>query len=389
VSVRAEPEPDVDELKRQAEALRAEVETLQQEAQAAREEELRRNPPPPPKPKRERPKPVQRKTEEEEGFSLPSFNLFNGDDDSQKQKKQPVTDDEVELASKALACLPYLLPMSDAIPFGQYVINDFPLIALPLLPFAPFVALLNAIPFGGFIEDEEGPRRLSASRCVEALSRPRGDSFPGMTDVGGFFSEFECIRTASRSFRGAPGETSRTAPERGLRGRSAPRRTPLDASTPSPRSRTSGAAARASRRLARDRGGDPSTSSRCAALGRRRAVRGDHAYAIDATRHALLAPYSDELSDRALGRRGDAVLAVRAADPFEIGAVAAEVVAAVSCADAADLPPPPLVEVTRPPPAPATACSGPRRASRVCASVSASGNSAPTASRFAALLRAT
>merc|ERR1712072_1409298 len=79
-------------------------------------------PPPPPKPKRERPKPVQRKTEEEE-----------------------------ELASKALACLPYLLPMSDAIPFGQYVINDFPLIALPLLPFAPFVALLNAIPFGGFI----------------------------------------------------------------------------------------------------------------------------------------------------------------------------------------------------------------------------------------------
>ena len=151
VSVRAEPEPDVDELKRQAEALRAEVETLQAEAQAAREEELRRNPPPPPKPVRERPKPVKRKEPEEEGFSLPSFNLFYGDDDSQKQKKQPVTDDEVELASKALACLPYLLPMSDAIPFGQYVINDFPLIALPLLPFAPFVALLNAIPFGGFI----------------------------------------------------------------------------------------------------------------------------------------------------------------------------------------------------------------------------------------------
>ena len=73
VSVRAEPEPDVDELKRQAEALRAEVETLQAEAQAAREEELRRNPPPPPKPVRERPKPVKRKTEEEEGFSLPSL----------------------------------------------------------------------------------------------------------------------------------------------------------------------------------------------------------------------------------------------------------------------------------------------------------------------------
>ena len=58
VSVQAEPEPDVDELKRQAEALRAEVETLQAEAQAVREEELRRNPPPAPKPKRERPKPA-------------------------------------------------------------------------------------------------------------------------------------------------------------------------------------------------------------------------------------------------------------------------------------------------------------------------------------------
>ena len=64
----------------------------------------------------------------------------------------------------------------------------------------------------------------------------------------------------------------------------------------------------------------------------------------------LLARYYDKLYDRHLGRRGDAVLAVRAADPFETGAVAAEVAAAVSCADAADLPPPPLVEVTRPPP---------------------------------------
>ena len=79
-------------------------------------------------------------------------------------------------------------------------------------------------------------------------------------------------------------------------------------------------------------------------------MRGDHAYAIDATRHALLAPYSDELSDRTLGRRGDAVLAVRAAVPFDAGAVADAVVAAVSRADAADLPPPPPVEATRPPP---------------------------------------
>ena len=69
----------------------------------------------------------------------------------------------------------------------------------------------------------------------------------------------------------------------------------------------------------------------------------NHAYAIDATRHAPLAPYSDELYDRHLGRRGDAVLAVRAADPFDAGAVADAVVAAVSRADAADLPPPCLL----------------------------------------------
>ena len=57
-----------------------------------------------------------------------------------------------------------------------------------------------------------------------------------------------------------------------------------------------------------------------------------------------------KLYDRDVGRRGDAVLTVRAADPYDAAAVADAVVVAVSCADAADLPPPPLVEVTRPPP---------------------------------------
>ena len=64
----------------------------------------------------------------------------------------------------------------------------------------------------------------------------------------------------------------------------------------------------------------------------------------------LLARYYDKLYDRHLGRRGDAVLAVRAADPFDADAVADAVVATVSRADAADLPPPPPVEATRPPP---------------------------------------
>ena len=99
----------------------------------------------------------------------------------------------------------------------------------------------------------------------------------------------------------------------------------------------------------------------------------------------------DKLYERHLGRRGaDAVHAVRADDPFETDAVAADVVVAVSCADAADLPPPPLVEVTRPPPSARDddcvqwcAPSEPRL--RIRAGV---GQCAATASRFAALLRA-
>ena len=71
---------------------------------------------------------------------------------------------------------------------------------------------------------------------------------------------------------------------------------------------------------------------------------------LTACARLLLARYYDKLYDRHLGRRGDAVLAVRAADPFDADAVADAVVAAVSRADAADLPPPPPVEATRPPP---------------------------------------
>jgi hypothetical protein len=64
----------------------------------------------------------------------------------------------------------------------------------------------------------------------------------------------------------------------------------------------------------------------------------------------LLARYYEKFYDRHLGRRSDAVLAVRAADSSDAVAVAVAVVAAVSRADAADFPPPPPVEATRRPP---------------------------------------
>ena len=44
---------------------------------------------------------------------------------------------------------------------------------------------------------------ISASRCVETPSRHRRDSCPSDEVVGGFFFEFEAIRTASRD-RNAP-----------------------------------------------------------------------------------------------------------------------------------------------------------------------------------------
>ena len=47
----------------------------------------------------------------------------------EEEKPKRVTSDDgdkVPWAERALACAPYLLPLSDALPFGNYVFNDFP-----------------------------------------------------------------------------------------------------------------------------------------------------------------------------------------------------------------------------------------------------------------------
>ena len=139
------------------------------------------------------------------------------------------------------------------------------------------------------------------------------------------------------------------------------------------RAHAGGAARRPRRRVGRRaRGAPPGGLRRGRSRGRGRRTRLNAALALVAKRlgpddtarakgfldagdlaacaRLLLARYYDKLYDRHLGRRGDAVLAVRAAVPFDAGAVADAVVAAVSRADAADLPPPPPVEATRPPP---------------------------------------
>ena len=56
-----------------------------------------------------------------------------------------------------------------------------------------------------------GLHRSAASRGAPAVSRRRGDSFPRIMAVGGFFFDFELIRTASSPVSGATGETFRTA----------------------------------------------------------------------------------------------------------------------------------------------------------------------------------
>mmetsp|Transcript_23699 Transcript_23699/g.81395 ORF Transcript_23699/g.81395 Transcript_23699/m.81395 type:complete len:294 (-) Transcript_23699:21-902(-) len=143
---------DVETLRDQAAKLRAEVEVLQAEAAKERAEELKRNPPPPePEKKAEAPEKkavAALETDDDAGFSFP--NPFGGGDDAQP-KRAVSSDEDVAALLRVAACAPYLLPLSDVIPFSQYIANDFPIVLLPLAPFAPFVALLNVIPFGSFI----------------------------------------------------------------------------------------------------------------------------------------------------------------------------------------------------------------------------------------------
>ncbi|KAJ8609704.1 hypothetical protein CTAYLR_008443 [Chrysophaeum taylorii] len=130
----AHPKVDIAMLLREAglPALREEVAALQEEALAAAalaaetqkpaDEEPEQQPPP----KKQPPKPPP------------------------PQRRDP--DDAIGWGDRALACAPYLLPLSDVLPFGKYVLTDFPVIAVALVgPFAPLLAILNAVPFGGFL----------------------------------------------------------------------------------------------------------------------------------------------------------------------------------------------------------------------------------------------
>ena len=112
---------DVETLRDQAAKLRAEVEVLQAEAAKERAEELKRNPPPPePEKKAEAPEKkavAALEADDDAGFSFP--NPFGGGDDA-PPKRAVSSDDDVTALLRIAACAPYLLPLSDVIPFSQY-----------------------------------------------------------------------------------------------------------------------------------------------------------------------------------------------------------------------------------------------------------------------------
>jgi len=50
-----------------------------------------------------------------------------------------------------IASLPYLLPLLDSIPFGKFILLQYPFVARALAPLAPLAALYNSFPFAPFV----------------------------------------------------------------------------------------------------------------------------------------------------------------------------------------------------------------------------------------------
>jgi uncharacterized membrane protein len=46
---------------------------------------------------------------------------------------------------RVFACLPYLLPLIDCLIFGSFLLNQFPLLQLFLLPIQPVIAIYNSL----------------------------------------------------------------------------------------------------------------------------------------------------------------------------------------------------------------------------------------------------
>lgn len=52
---------------------------------------------------------------------------------------------------RVFACLPYLLPLLDALMFGSFLLNQFPVLQLLFLPLLPLMQIYRGVPFLGLI----------------------------------------------------------------------------------------------------------------------------------------------------------------------------------------------------------------------------------------------
>lgn len=56
-----------------------------------------------------------------------------------------------DVQDKIFSALVYLLPLFDAFPFGQFIINQFPILGLIYAPFRPLLFFYFGVPFASFI----------------------------------------------------------------------------------------------------------------------------------------------------------------------------------------------------------------------------------------------
>ncbi|AFW93189.1 Tic20 family protein [Dolichospermum sp. UHCC 0684] len=52
---------------------------------------------------------------------------------------------------RIFACLPYLLPLIEVFAFGQFLMNDFPLLGLIFLPLLPLLRIYYGVRYAGMI----------------------------------------------------------------------------------------------------------------------------------------------------------------------------------------------------------------------------------------------
>ena len=67
---------------------------------------------------------------------------------------------------KLIAILPYLLPWSDAIPFGKFLFIEFPTLRWLALPTLPIVIIENSVSSLPWRDKENTSNKLDRRKCL-------------------------------------------------------------------------------------------------------------------------------------------------------------------------------------------------------------------------------